>query len=115
MIRCDYLDICGEVEFMEKMEAEYHNVAMEAGSLVVSACGFDSIPAELGFMFHSRQWLPPAAPNSIQAYLHLDSNNTTVGNFATYESAILGVANKTELLKLRRSRPKRPRPLVINT
>ena len=23
-VRCDYLDICGEPEFMERMEAKYH-------------------------------------------------------------------------------------------
>ncbi|XLS75986.1 hypothetical protein HN51_032851, partial [Arachis hypogaea] len=44
---CDYLDITGEAEFMERMEARYHESAMESGSLVVCACGFDSVPAEL--------------------------------------------------------------------
>ncbi|CAI0386943.1 unnamed protein product [Linum tenue] len=38
---CDYLDICGEPEFMERMEVNYHDQAVEKGSLIVSACGFD--------------------------------------------------------------------------
>ncbi|CAH1437733.1 unnamed protein product [Lactuca virosa] len=62
---CDYLDISGEPEFMERMEAVYHEKAVEKGSLVISACGFDSIPAEIGLMFNSRQWVSPAAPNRI--------------------------------------------------
>ncbi|GLT66325.1 hypothetical protein SLA2020_386940 [Shorea laevis] len=110
---CDYLDICGEPEFMEKMEAKYHEKAIETGSLVVSACGFDSIPAEMGLMFNSRQWLPPAVPNRVEAYLSLESDKRIVGNFGTYESAVLGIANADKLQELRRSRPKRARPAIL--
>lgn len=109
---CDYLDISGEPEFMERMEVNYHDKAVENGSLVVSACGFDSIPAELGLMFNSRQWLPPAVPNWVEAYLSLESDKRIVGNLGTYESAVLGVANVDKLQELRRSRPKRPRPVI---
>ncbi|RAL47133.1 hypothetical protein DM860_014027 [Cuscuta australis] len=109
---CDYLDICGEPEFMEVMEASYHDKAAENGSLVVSACGFDSVPAELGLMFNSRQWVSPAAPNRVEAYLSLESDRRIVGNLGTYESAVLGVANVNKLQELRRSRPRRPRPTI---
>ncbi|KAI9185386.1 hypothetical protein LWI28_006716 [Acer negundo] len=109
---CNYLDICGEPEFMERMEAKYHEQAMETGCLVVSGCGFDSIPAELGLMFNSRQWVTPSAPNRVEAYVSLESDSRIVGNFATYESAVLGVANSQNLQELRRSRPKRTRPLI---
>ncbi|KAF2299366.1 hypothetical protein GH714_031734 [Hevea brasiliensis] len=110
---CDYLDICGEPEFMERMEMKFHENAMETGSLVVSACGFDSVPAELGWMFNSRQWVSPAVPNQIEAYLSLESEKRIVGNFGTYESAILGVSNAEKLQELRRSRPKRAKPVEI--
>ncbi|KAJ6368189.1 hypothetical protein OIU78_000717 [Salix suchowensis] len=109
---CDYLDICGEPEFMERMEVKYHEKTMETGSLVISACGFDSVPAELGWMFNSKQWVGPAAPNQIEAYLSLESEKRIVGNFGTYESAVLGVANAEQLVELRRSRPKRARPAI---
>ncbi|XP_058008162.1 probable mitochondrial saccharopine dehydrogenase-like oxidoreductase At5g39410 [Hevea brasiliensis] len=109
---CDYLDICGEPEFMERMEMKFHENAMETGSLVVSACGFDSVPAELGWMFNSRQWVSPAVPNQIEAYLSLESEKRIVGNFGTYESAILGVSNAEKLQELRRSRPKRAKPVI---
>ncbi|KAF5748954.1 mitochondrial saccharopine dehydrogenase-like oxidoreductase [Tripterygium wilfordii] len=109
---CDYLDICGEPEFMERMEAKYHDKAVETGSLVVSACGFDSVPAELGLMFHSRQWEPPSVPNRVEAYLSLESDKKMVGNFGTFQSAVLGVANMDKLMELRRSRPRRPRPMI---
>lgn len=97
---------------MERMEARYHEKAVETGSLLVSACGFDSIPAELGVMFNSKQWIPPAVPNQIEAYISLESDKRIVGNFGTYESAVLGVANAQELQKLRQSRPRRARPVI---
>ncbi|XP_057755883.1 probable mitochondrial saccharopine dehydrogenase-like oxidoreductase At5g39410 [Arachis stenosperma] len=109
---CDYLDISGEPEFMERMEAKYHDRAAESGALVVSACGFDSVPAELGLMFNSRQWVAPAVVNSVEAYVSLESEKRIVGNFATYESAVLGVANAKQLQQLRRSRPRRARPAI---
>ncbi|KAE8655767.1 putative mitochondrial saccharopine dehydrogenase-like oxidoreductase [Hibiscus syriacus] len=105
---CDYLDITGESEFMEKMGAKYHEKAGETGSLIVSACGFDSIPAEMGVLFNTRQWVSPAVPNHLTAYVSLESDKRIVGNFATYESAVLAVANMDELQELRRSRPRKP-------
>ncbi|KAK9683890.1 hypothetical protein RND81_10G172500 [Saponaria officinalis] len=110
---CDYLDICGEPEFMERVEAEYDEKAKEKGSLVISACGFDSIPAELGLMFNSKQWVSPKeALNNVEAYLSLESDMKLVGNFGTYESAVLGIAHAEDLINWRRSRPRRPRPQV---
>ncbi|GFP90388.1 probable mitochondrial saccharopine dehydrogenase-like oxidoreductase at5g39410 [Phtheirospermum japonicum] len=109
---CDYLDICGEPEFMERMEALYHEKAVEKGSLVISACGFDSVPAEIGLLHHSKQWAGPSAPNRVDAYLSLESDKKIVGNFGTYESAVLGVANAHKLVELRKSRPKPARPAI---
>lgn len=108
----DCLDISGEPEFMERVESELHEPAARSGSLIISACGFDSVPAELGFMFHSRQWEPPSAPATVEAYVSLQSTKRIVGNIGTYESAVLGVANAGQLQALRRSRPRRPRPNI---
>ena len=108
----DCLDISGEPEFMERVEAELHEPAAKSGSLIVSACGFDSVPAELGFLFHSRQWEPPSAPVTVEAYVSLQSTKGIVGNIGTYESAVLGVANADQLRALRRSRPRPPKPNV---
>lgn len=97
---------------MERMEAKYHEKAVDTGSLVISACGFDSVPAELGLIFNSRQWAEPAVVNRVEAYLSLESNKRIVGNFGTFESAVLGVGNMDKLQELRRSRPRRSRPTV---
>ncbi|XP_020147872.1 probable mitochondrial saccharopine dehydrogenase-like oxidoreductase At5g39410 [Aegilops tauschii subsp. strangulata] len=107
------LDISGEPEFMERVEADLHEVAAKNGSLIVSACGFASTVADLGFLFHSRQWTPPSAPVSVVAYVNLESSDRKiVGNFATFESAVLGVANTSQLQALRRSRPRPAKPSI---
>lgn len=97
---------------MERMEANYGEKAAEKGALVVSACGFDSIPAELGLMFNSKQWVGSQVVNRVEAYVSLESEKSVAGNFGTYESAVLGVANMDKLQQLRRSRPKRARPVI---
>lgn len=102
---CDYLDICGEPEFLEKMEAGFYDKAVENGSLVVSACGFDYVPAELGLMFNSRQWVSPAVLNQVEAYLSLESDKKMSLNYETLESALLWMANADNLAEFRRSRP----------
>ncbi|OAY81495.1 putative mitochondrial saccharopine dehydrogenase-like oxidoreductase [Ananas comosus] len=109
----DYLDISGEPEFMERLEADLHPQALESGSLLVSACGFDSVPAEFGLLFHSHHWTARGAvPNRAEAYVSLESERRIVGNLGTYESAVLGVANVEKLQELRRSRPRKPRPVI---
>jgi short subunit dehydrogenase-like uncharacterized protein len=36
---------------MERMQLEYHKAAEEKGVYAISACGFDSIPADLGTVY----------------------------------------------------------------
>jgi short subunit dehydrogenase-like uncharacterized protein len=44
----DYCDITGETPFMRAMIDRHHARARETGARIVHACGFDSIPADLG-------------------------------------------------------------------
>ena len=54
-----YLDICGEPQFMESSFLNYHEAAKSKGVLILHACAFDSVPADLGAVFVSRQVRPP--------------------------------------------------------
>ena len=47
----DYLDLCGEVNWMAKVIAEQDAVARRTGARICLSCGFDSIPFELGVFF----------------------------------------------------------------
>jgi len=45
-----YVDICGEPEWIEKNAIRCHEKAREKGLFIVSSCGFDSLPSELGMI-----------------------------------------------------------------
>jgi short subunit dehydrogenase-like uncharacterized protein len=46
----DYADLSGEVLFMRESADRYHGAAAAAGARIVHACGFDSIPSDLGVL-----------------------------------------------------------------
>ncbi|MDX2093661.1 MAG: saccharopine dehydrogenase NADP-binding domain-containing protein [Kofleriaceae bacterium] len=43
-----YCDLAGEVQWMRRMIDAHHERARETGARIVHACGFDSIPSDLG-------------------------------------------------------------------
>ena len=47
----DYVDLCGEPNWMAEMIAKYGDAAKASGSRIVFSCGFDSIPFDLGVVF----------------------------------------------------------------
>jgi len=47
----DYCDLTGEVQWMRRMIDAHQSRAEETGARVVHACGFDSIPSDLGTWF----------------------------------------------------------------
>jgi short subunit dehydrogenase-like uncharacterized protein len=51
----DYVDLTGEPEFVDRMYLEYHDQAVASGARIVHACGFDSIPHDLGAWFTVQQ------------------------------------------------------------
>ena len=57
----DYVDLTGEAEFVDRMYVAHHATAQQAGSRLVHACGFDSIPHDLGAYFTVQQ-LPDDVP-----------------------------------------------------
>lgn len=46
-----YVDLTGEPPFVEQSRARYHAVAQRTSAKIVHACGFDSIPHDLGAYF----------------------------------------------------------------
>jgi short subunit dehydrogenase-like uncharacterized protein len=47
----DYVDLCGEPNWMAQMIARYDKAARESGARIVHSCGFDSIPFDCGVWF----------------------------------------------------------------
>lgn len=50
------VDVSGEPQYMESIQLKYHTAAQEKGIYIVSACGFDSIPADLGVVYLQKQF-----------------------------------------------------------
>ena len=46
--RTDYCDLTGELPWVHQIIERHHQEAKEQGTRIVHACGFDSIPSELG-------------------------------------------------------------------
>jgi short subunit dehydrogenase-like uncharacterized protein len=51
----DYCDLTGEPQWMRSMIDAHHETAVESGARIVHACGFDSIPSDLGVWFTQQQ------------------------------------------------------------
>lgn len=64
----DYVDLTGEPEFVDRMYLAHDRRARETGARLVHACGFDSIPHDLGAWFTVRQ-LPEGVPLRVDGYV----------------------------------------------
>jgi saccharopine dehydrogenase (NAD+, L-glutamate forming) len=51
----DYVDLTGEPEFVDRMYVLHHATAQKSGARIVHACGFDSIPHDLGAYYTVKQ------------------------------------------------------------
>ena len=61
----DYVDLTGEPEFVDEMYVQHHQTAVRTGARIVHACGFDSIPHDLGALYTVKQ-LPADAPITLR-------------------------------------------------
>ncbi|WP_406691135.1 saccharopine dehydrogenase NADP-binding domain-containing protein [Saccharopolyspora sp. ID03-671] len=79
----DYVDLTGEPEFVDRMYLAHHATAEKTGARLVHACGFDSIPHDLGALFTVGQ-LPDDVPVTVRGVVR--SNATLSGG--TFHSAL---------------------------
>jgi len=102
----DYVDLTGEPEFVDRMYVGYHDQAVRTGARLVHACGFDSIPHDLGAMFTVQQ-LPEGVPLTVRGLVR--SNATFSGG--TFASALTALSRGTHMKRAAAERRKaEPRP-----
>ncbi len=89
----DYVDLTGEPEFVDTVYVKHHRRAVETGARIVHACGFDSVPHDLGVMFTVQQ-LPEGVPLRVRGMVR--SNATLSGG--TFASA-LGAFSRVRQMK----------------
>lgn len=99
-----HVDVSGEPQYMETMQLKYHSQAQERNVYIVSACGFDSIPADMGVIFIEKNF--DGVVNSVEAYLQRYTKGGSTGgrggiHFGTWESAVYGLAHANELPGIR--------------
>ncbi|QNP69096.1 saccharopine dehydrogenase NADP-binding domain-containing protein [Streptomyces roseirectus] len=68
----DYLDLSGEPEFVDLTYVRHDARARETGARLLHACGFDSIPHDLGAYFTVRQ-LPEGVPLTVDGFVTADA------------------------------------------
>jgi short subunit dehydrogenase-like uncharacterized protein len=50
-----YADLTGEVLFVRRTVARFHDLAVSTGARIVHSCGFDSVPSDLGVLLAHEQ------------------------------------------------------------
>ncbi len=64
----DYADLTGEAEFVDRMYVRHHTTARRTGARLVHACGFDSVPHDLGVQLTVER-LPEGVPLRVRGYV----------------------------------------------
>ncbi|GAA1510656.1 saccharopine dehydrogenase NADP-binding domain-containing protein [Streptomyces albidochromogenes] len=95
----DYADLSGEPEFADRMYLAYDARAQETGARILHACGFDSIPHDLGVYFTVKQ-LPEGVPLRIDGFVR--SNAMFSGG--TFASAMTALGRGRQTLRAARER-----------
>lgn len=101
-----YVDLTGEPEFVDTMYLRHHATAAQSGARIIHACGFDSIPHDLGAQFCVEQ-LPEGVPLRVRGFVTGDG----LFSGGTFDSATTAMARGRQTLaaaKQRRAREPRP-------
>ena len=103
----DYLDLCGDPEFVDLMYVRYDARARETGARLVHAAGFDSIPHDLGVYFTVQQ-LPEDVPLTVEGFVTADA----AFSGGTFASALGQFARQREMAAAARDR-RRHEPRLV--
>ncbi len=102
----DYCDITGEGEFVDRMYVAHHATAVASGARLVHACGFDSIPHDLGAMFTVEQ-LPGDVPLTVRGVVRAGG----IPSGGTFGTALTGMSRSRQIRAAAQARRRvEPRP-----
>lgn len=95
----DYLDITGEPEFVDRMYLAHQDTAQRSGARLVHACGFDSVPHDLGVWF-TLGHLPAGEPLSIAGFVRANARFSA----GTFHSAVRAFGRARQAATVARQR-----------
>lgn len=102
----DYVDLCGESEFIDRMYVRHEATARASGARLVHAGGFDSVPYDLG-VHYTVGLLPEGVPLRIDGFVR--TNATFSGG--TLNSALTAASRPVAMARAARERRQaEPRP-----
>ncbi|MFE5501370.1 saccharopine dehydrogenase family protein [Amycolatopsis japonica] len=110
----DYVDLTGEPEFVDRMYVEHHATAERTGARIVHACGFDSIPHDLGALFTVQQ-LPSGVPVTLRGVVRTNATisggtlHSGLGQLSRPRAMLLAAAGRRRLEPRLRGRQVRTR------
>ncbi len=103
----DYVDLTGEPEFVDRTYLAHHRTAETSGARIVHACGFDSVPHDLGVLYTVEQ-LKAAGPVTVRGVVR--AGGTASGG--TFHSAMDAISRPKQardaLAARRRLEPRDP-------
>ncbi|MEW1615014.1 MULTISPECIES: saccharopine dehydrogenase NADP-binding domain-containing protein [unclassified Streptomyces] len=95
----DYLDLTGEAEFIDRTYVRHDARARETGARIVHACGFDSVPHDLGAYFTVKQ-LPEGVPLTVDGFVR----SNAVFSGGTFASALTAMGRGPQMVLAARER-----------
>ncbi|MFF9645549.1 saccharopine dehydrogenase family protein [Kitasatospora aureofaciens] len=113
----DYVDLTGEPEFVDRMYLRHHERALATGARLVHACGFDSVPHDLGVLFTVEELLRrggPAARVSVEGFVRA-GGTVSGGTFASAMTAFSRPRAMARAARARRAVEPRPKERLVRT
>jgi len=111
----DYVDLTGEPEFVDRVYLAHHETARRTGARIVHACGFDSVPHDLG-VYHALRELAGGVDGfggGLQEPVRVRGVVRTNATFSggTFHSALGQVSRPRQVREAHRARRRvEPRP-----
>lgn len=102
----NYVDVTGEPEYIEKMILQHDKQAKQKNISIVCACGFDSIPSDVGTQFTINQFKQKYGNNSIPTHVtalftvktgsagYYGNTGTWYAQYITYTTASSNIIRK---------------------
>ncbi len=98
----DYVDLCGEPNWMRQMIDAHSETAKGSGARIVFSCGFDSIPFDLGVLFvqqAAKDRFGAALPR-VRGRVRGMKGTWSGGTLASFRATMAAAANDPELVAI---------------
>ncbi|XP_072384284.1 saccharopine dehydrogenase-like oxidoreductase [Diabrotica undecimpunctata] len=97
-----HVDVTAEPEFVDMLSTDCHEAAKEKGVYVVTTCGMDCIPTDLGLAYLEEKF--DGVLNSLVAYLEAWQDDKSSGpgaGYGTWASLVHGMKHGTQFRRLK--------------